>query len=151
WEPGYRSQTRCWQRLPASLKERLVVVAGSFAADARSVRCDLHHALQSLGVSRIAVFLLFWVRSQARLAEETLEALAELREEGLVQSVGLSTHLRPLAVQAVRDGWDVVMVRHSLAHRGAEGELFPMAAKEGTGVIVFSSLCYGRLPKAPDS
>jgi diketogulonate reductase-like aldo/keto reductase len=151
WEPGYRSQTRCWQRLPTSLKERLVVVAGSFAADARSVRRDLQHALQSLGVSRLAVFLLFWVRSQARLAEETLEALVEIREAGLVQAVGLSTHLRPLAVQAVRDGWDVVMVRHSLAHRGAEGELFPMAAQEGTGVIVFSSLCSGRLPKAPDS
>lgn len=149
WEPGYDAQTRCWQRLAPSLRDRLVVVAGSFAADARSVRRDLEQALRLLQVPRLGVFLLFWVRSPGRLREETLEALAEAREEGLVTAVGLSTHLRPLAVEAVRDGWDVVMVRHSLAHRGAEEELFPLAHEAGAGVLTFSSLCYGRLPQAP--
>src|SRR5207302_467925 len=104
WEPGYWTQTACWQRLAPSVKERLVVVAGSFAADPRAVRRDLDEALGLLRVPRLGVFLLFWVRSPGRLAEETLEALAEAREAGLVGAVGLSTHLRPLALGAVRDG-----------------------------------------------
>jgi aryl-alcohol dehydrogenase-like predicted oxidoreductase len=151
WEPTYRRQTRCWQQLSASAKEPLVVVAGSFAVDARSVREDLEQALHLLHVPRVGVFLLFWVRSRGRLAEETLETLAELRESGLVGAVGLSTHLRSLAAEAVADGWDVLMVRHSLAHRAAETEVFPLACKEGTGLITFTGLCYGRLPQAPEA
>jgi aryl-alcohol dehydrogenase-like predicted oxidoreductase len=149
WEPGYDTQTRCWQRLAPSLKNRLLVVAGSFAAEPRSLRRDLEQTLRTLRLERLDVFLLFWVRSLGRLHEEALEVLEELRHSGLVRAVGLSTHLRWLAVQALRDGWDVLMVRHSLAHRGAEEELLPCARDMGAGIIAFSSLCYGRLPHDP--
>ncbi len=145
WEPGYHTQTRVWQRLPSAMKERLVVVAGSFQADARLIRRDLESALRTLRIERLAVFLLFWVRSPGRLDEETLEELERMRQKGLVQAVGLSTHLRPLAVQALRDGYPVLMVRHSLAHPGAEEELLPLAHELDAGVLTFSALCYGRL------
>jgi aryl-alcohol dehydrogenase-like predicted oxidoreductase len=145
WEPGYHTQTHVWQLLPPALKDRLVVVSGSFQADARSIRRDLESTLRALRVERLGVFLLFWVRSAGRLDEETLEELEQIRHEGLVQAVGLSTHLRPLAVQALRDGWQVLMVRHSLAHRGAEEHILPMAHELGTGLLTFSALCYGRL------
>jgi aryl-alcohol dehydrogenase-like predicted oxidoreductase len=145
WEPDYHTQTTCWQRLVPSLKERLTVVAGSFAAEPRAVRRDLEEALQLLRMDRIDVFLLFWVRSPRRLSEETLEALEDARQAGLVRTLGLSTHLRPLAADAVRAGWPVLMVRHSLAHRGAEDEVLPLARTAGAGIITFSNLCYGRL------
>jgi aryl-alcohol dehydrogenase-like predicted oxidoreductase len=151
WEPGYSTQTRFFQGLSASAKDRLVVVAGSFAATPAAVRRDLEDAMRQLRVGRLGVFLLFWVRSQARLDEEVLEVLDDCRTAGLVQAVGLSTHLRPLAAGAVRDGWDVVMVRHSLAHTGIEKEVLPLAARAGTGVITFSNLCYGRLLRDPES
>jgi aryl-alcohol dehydrogenase-like predicted oxidoreductase len=151
WEPGYATQTRFFQGLSASEKERLVVVAGSFAATPGAVRRDLAETLRRLHLERLGVFLLFWVRSPARLDEEMLEVLDDCRAAGMVQSVGLSTHLRALATGAVRDGWDVVMVRHSLAHRGAEDEVFPSAVCAGTGVITFSNLCYGRLLRDPES
>jgi HEAT repeat protein len=145
WEPGYRTQTRFWQRLPASVKERLVVVAGTFAAEPRAVRRDLEQALQELRVERLGVFLLSWVRSARRLSEEVMAVLERARAAGLTQALGLSTHHRALALDAVRDGWDVIMVRHSLAHRGAEDKLFPLVARSHTGVLTFSNLCYGLL------
>jgi hypothetical protein len=37
------------------------------------------------------------------------------------------------------------MVRHSAAHRGAEGRVFPAAAARGAGLITFNNTCYGRL------
>jgi aryl-alcohol dehydrogenase-like predicted oxidoreductase len=151
WEPGYSTQTRFIQGLSASAKERLVVVAGTFAATPAAVRRDLEDALRQLRLERLGCFLLFWVRSAARLDEEVLEVLDDCRGAGLVRAVGLSTHLRALAAGAVRDGWDVVMVRHSLAHTGAEREVFPPAARAGTGVLTFSNLCYGRLLLDPES
>ena len=80
---------------------------------------------RALGVDRLAVFLLFWVRSWARVAPDVREALDRLRAEGKVQAWGLSTHSRPLAVEALHAGWDPVMVRHSAAHRGAEERVLP--------------------------
>jgi aryl-alcohol dehydrogenase-like predicted oxidoreductase len=145
WEPSYRTQTRFWSFLPVSLKEKLVVIAGSFAATPARVRRDLEQALQALGLERLGIFLLYWVRSPGRLSEDVLDLLDRLRTAGLVQSVGLSTHLRPLAVQAIRDGWPLLMIRHSAAHRGAEDELLPLAARSGTGIITFSNLFYGRI------
>jgi aryl-alcohol dehydrogenase-like predicted oxidoreductase len=149
WEPSYHSQTRCWRQLPASVKDRLVVLAGTFGSGARAIRQDAEQALEALRVERLGIFVLFWVRSPGRLDEESLEALDELRTSGKVQTVGLSTHLRDLAGDAIADGWPVLMLRHSLAHRGAEESLFPRAAASGTGIITFTSLCYGQLPVAP--
>jgi hypothetical protein len=117
WEPTYRTQTRCWRNLPPSVQERLHVLAGTFAADARTIRQDAEQALQALGIERLGIFVLFWVRSAGRLHEEALEALDELRSSGKVRTVGLSTHLRDLACDAIADGWPVLMVRHSLAQR----------------------------------
>src|SRR5690606_21661344 len=73
------------------------------------------------------------------------EILDRLKAEGKVQVYGLSTHNRALAAQAIRDGWNPVMVRHSAAHRKAEAEVFPHASERGTSIITFNNTCYGRL------
>jgi aryl-alcohol dehydrogenase-like predicted oxidoreductase len=62
-----------------------------------------------------------------------------------VRAVGISTHERSLAVEAATRGLDVVMVRHSAAHRGAESSVFPACVARGTAVLTFSNLCYGRM------
>jgi aryl-alcohol dehydrogenase-like predicted oxidoreductase len=148
WEPAYPAQTRFWRRLSAATRDRLLVTAGTFAAEPRGVRRDLDEALRQLRLDRLAVFLLFWVRSPHRL-DDVLETLAAVRREGRVAAIGLSTHQRPLALAAVRDGWDVVMVRHNLAHRGAEADLLPLAAARQVGVLAFSALCHGLIPRSP--
>jgi aryl-alcohol dehydrogenase-like predicted oxidoreductase len=145
WEPSYHTQTSFWRRLPAAERERLVVVAGTFAAEPSAVRRDLDEALRQLRLERLGVFLLFWVRSAARWSDEVLGALDDVRQAGLARAVGLSTHQRPLALAALRDGWEVVMVRHSLAHPGAEAEVLPEALARGAGVLTFSALCHGTL------
>lgn len=38
-----------------------------------------------------------------------------------------------------------VMVRHSAAHRGAEGSVFPAAVRRGIPILTFNNTCYGRL------
>ncbi|HEU4409838.1 MAG TPA: HEAT repeat domain-containing protein [Polyangiaceae bacterium] len=145
WEPTYEGQTHFLRRLPSARRASLSLIAGSFEAEPRAVRRDAEHALSALGVEAVDVFVLFWVRSPARLSDGVAEALARLREAGKVKTFALSTHRRDLAARAADEGWPALMVRHSAAHRGAEGEVFPRALAQGAGVLTFSNLCYGRL------
>jgi aryl-alcohol dehydrogenase-like predicted oxidoreductase len=145
WEPGYDTMTRFVTRLSPAGRAAIHFVAGTFEADGDRVRRDAERALRSLGVERLAVFLLFWVRSWARVSDDVLATLRALRDAGKVVSFGLSTHHRGLAVEALERGWDPVMVRHSAAHRKAEAEIFPRAAALGAGLITFNGTCYGRL------
>lgn len=143
WEPRYINLTR-FLRQPRRCD--LQVVAGSFHADRRGLLEDLERARRRLRRDRIDLFLLFWVRSPARLGAEALATLREFVERGWIRSYGFSTHDRAIACEAIESGdWPVIMTRHSAAHRGAELELLPMAAAAGVGVIGFSALCYGRM------
>ena len=120
-------------------------MAGTFEATPARVRKDVERALRMLRIDQLRIFLLFWTRSHARLTDDMLRLLDDLRAEGKARMTGLSTHNRELAVDALTAGWDPVMVRHSAGHRGAEQQVFPLAASLGRGLITFNSLCYGRL------
>jgi len=147
WEPRYRSLTtflRESRRRGACPR----VIAGTYHATERALREDVERALRRLDRDSLDVFLVFWVRSQSRLEGEVPRALARLKAEGLVKAVGFSTHDREIATSALgRDPWDVVMIRHSAAHPGAEEKLFERAFETDTGVLGFSATNYGRLLK----
>jgi diketogulonate reductase-like aldo/keto reductase/HEAT repeat protein len=167
WEPRYLGLTRFLRRRFAGGAEGLsrrrstVVVAGSFEGDRFGIERDVAQALRRLGTDYIDVFLLLWVRSPERLSDEVKECLADLKRSGRVRAVGFSTHHRDLAAQAVVEEtsgigadaatgdsvcpWDVLMLRHSAAHPGAEETLLPLCSARGVAVITFSALCYGRL------
>ncbi len=145
WEPNYRTLTQFLARLGPADRGALHLLAGTFEADGQRVRRDAERVLRTLHVERLAVFVLFWVQSWSRVTPDVREALDRLKAEGKVAAYGLSTHSRPLAVEALEAGWDPVMVRHSAAHRGAEAQIFPRAAERGTSLITFSNTCYGRL------
>ncbi|MFO7566614.1 MAG: aldo/keto reductase [Enhygromyxa sp.] len=143
WEPRYINSTR-FLRQPR--RRDLQVVAGSFHADRRGLLEDLERARRRLRRDHIDLFMLFWVRSPARLGAEALATLRDFVERGWIRSYGFSTHDRAIACEAVASGdWPVIMTRHSAAHRGAEQEFLPMAAAAGVGVLGFSALCYGRM------
>ena len=143
WEPRHTNLTRF---LRGRRRRDLRVIAGTFNAHRDGIEHDLELALRRLGRERIDVFLLFWARSAARLSRDSFELLQRLRGAGKIGATGFSTHDRELAATALEQHpWDVVMVRHSAAHPGAEERLLPLARERGVGVLTFSALCYGRL------
>jgi aryl-alcohol dehydrogenase-like predicted oxidoreductase len=145
WEPRHTNLTRF---LRGRRQRDLHVVAGTFNAHRAGIEHDLELALRRLGRDRIDVFLLFWARSAARLSRESFELLQRLKAAGKIGAAGFSTHDRALAAAALEQHpWDVVMIRHSAAHPGAEDQLLPLAQEKGVGVLTFSALCYGRLLK----
>jgi HEAT repeat protein len=147
WEPNYQMLTDFSARLSRPDRSALHFLAGTFEADGKRVRKDAERVLRMLKIERIAVFLIFWVQSWDRIPPDVRETLEQLKAEGKVASFGLSTHSRPMAVEAMEAGWAPVMVRHSAAHRKAEEQVFPRAVELGTSVITFNNTCYGRLLK----
>ncbi len=141
WEPPHRELTRF---LRTRRDPDRVVVTGTYHADAPSIERDLARARAALRTERIEVLLAFWTRSMARL-DEVQPILTRLRDSGAVGAIGISTHDRALAVAAAERGFDVVMIRHSAAHRGAESAVFPACAALDVGVLTFTNLCYGRM------
>ena len=134
WEPNYHSMTEFAAILSRRSKERIHFVAGTFEADPKRIRKDAERALRRMRIDQLALFLLFWVRSWQRIDDEVRKTLDDLQQSGQVAMVGLSTHSRPFAIEAMESGWNPLMVRHSAAHRGAEQKVLPLAAEQGTGV-----------------
>jgi HEAT repeat protein len=148
WEPRYRGLTT-FLRESALRGDRPLVIAGSYHASERGIRRDIERACATLGRERIDVFLLFWARSPARLEGEAPRALARAKDQGRIGASGFSTHDRLLAEQALGNRlWDGVMVRHSVAHPGAEESLFAAASRARAFVLTFSATSYGRLLRA---
>jgi HEAT repeat protein len=145
WEPNYATLTRFMTRLSPGDRRGVHILAGTFEADPAKIRADVERAIRNLKLERLSIFLVFWTRSWQRLTPDVREALEKLKSDGLVQVFGLSTHDRTLARDAILEGWNPVMVRHSAAHRKAETEVFPYARERGTSVLTFNNTCYGRL------
>lgn len=148
WEPNYDTLTQFARRIDANLRDRLHFVAGSFEAEPARVRKDVERALRNLRLETLSLFVVFWVRSPERIRDDLRELLERLQKEGKIRQAGLSTHDRAFAADAIEQGWNPVMVRHSAVHCKAEQEVFPSAVKRGTSIITFSNTCYGRLVKA---
>ncbi len=141
WEPTYQRLTKLLRQAPQAQ-----VITGSYHADPASIVRDVEHGLRRLGRDSLDVFLLFWVRSSARLSDEAFEQLRALKQQGKIRAFGFSTHERKLACESMEQrDWDVVMTRHNAAHVGAEKTVFQTAARRNIGVITFSNLCYGRM------
>lgn len=145
WEPNYATLTRFVTRLSPADRRGIHVLVGTFEADPAKIRKDVERALRNMKLERISVFLVFWTQSWQRITPDVRAELDRLKADGLVQVYGLSTHNRGIARDAIVEGWNPVMVRHSAAHRKAETEVLPFARERGTSILTFNNTCYGRL------
>lgn len=145
WEPGYTTLTDFTTGLARGTRQQLHFIAGTFEADPKRIRSDVERTLRNLQIEQVSFFMIFWVADWRRLSDELVTELQKLKAEGKIETCGLSTHDRGLALRAIHEGWDPIMIRHSAAHPGAENEVFPAAAAAGTSIIAFNCTCYGRL------
>jgi aryl-alcohol dehydrogenase-like predicted oxidoreductase/HEAT repeat protein len=145
WEPYYQTMTNFFRRVPAVEKNRIHLIAGTYEANPKKIRTDLERALRLLKFERLSLFLLYWTHSWGRVTDEVVDELDKLKSEGKTAMYSLSTHNRPLAIDAIQRGWNPIMVRHSAGHRGAEETVFPVASKYRSTLISFNNTCYGRL------
>lgn len=129
-------------------RDRLVLAAFTYAHGNFMTEKLLRRGLKSAGLDRADVLILgyFSRRPPRRLVDGALR----MKESGLVRSIGISSHSRKLLGELAGGGeLDVLHLRYSAAHRGAETEIFPMAAGEKRpGLVAFTATRWGQLLKA---
>jgi aryl-alcohol dehydrogenase-like predicted oxidoreductase len=112
------------------------------------LRSKVDDRLSSLGVDCIDLLQLHtWTRAWNDDPQPLL-VLRQLREEGKINLIGVSTpeQDQSCVIQLMRDGLvDVVQVIFNLFNQEAAAQLLPVAAETGTGVIVRVALDEGAL------
>jgi aryl-alcohol dehydrogenase-like predicted oxidoreductase len=109
----------------------------------KSVKNFLAYSLQRLGLDHVDIY------RPARLdpdvpIEETLGAIADLRDAGYVRHIGLSevgaeTLRRAAAAQPIAD----LQIEYSLLSRGIEDAILPTARELGVGITAYGVLARG--------
>jgi aryl-alcohol dehydrogenase-like predicted oxidoreductase len=135
------------RNLAPAHRDRLVVVLQSYDRTGFLLRPFFERGLRALGLERADGLILGWYRDAppARI----LDAALALREAGLVRFLVLSGHRRSLFAEIAETSEppiDVMMIRYTAAHRGAEREIFPYlpdAARHG--VTCYTATRWGQL------
>ena len=112
------------------------------------LRANVEQRLRNLSTDRIDLLQLHtWTRAWNDDPQPLL-VLRQLREEGKINLIGVSTpeHDQACVIQLMRDGLvDVVQIIFNLFHQEPAAQLLPVAAETGTGVIVRVALDEGSL------
>jgi aryl-alcohol dehydrogenase-like predicted oxidoreductase len=110
-----------------------------------SILDEAEVSLERLGIDAIDLYQIHWPDPDADI-EEGWDALAELKEQGLVRHIGVSN----FDVDQLRRIQSIAPVEslqppYSLVDRGIEEEILPFADREGIGVIAYSPMGSGLL------
>ncbi len=127
------------------------------ARTAEDAAGELRSILSGLRTDYIDVLTFYYVERASEWRSLTapggaLEYCRAAQRDGLIRSLGITSHQRPLAAEIARSGLvDTLMIRYNAAHRGAEREVFPVTDAIGMPVIAYTALRWGALIQAtPD-
>lgn len=133
-------------------RRRDVFLAVQFnARSAEPARRELDELLTECGTDYFDVVTYYYVEhrdewEQIHAPGGAAETLEVARQGGVVRSIGVTTHQRPLAAEMARSGrLDMLMVRYNAAHRGVEREVFPVCRELGLPVVTYTGLRWGAL------
>jgi predicted aldo/keto reductase-like oxidoreductase len=115
----------------------------------QKLRLEIESRLDILGYTRAPLFLINVGDGDASYAEvvSACEAMKRLKEEKVVQNIGLSCHtisLFPVISRAIRetDMIDYIMVRFNWKFQQANEELFPVAREHDVGIVGMKLFCW---------
>jgi predicted aldo/keto reductase-like oxidoreductase len=130
-------------------RDKLVLGCGLNLPFGFRVRPAVEKLLKTFNVERLDVFHLFWVQGHWYVTGNTWKEMRKMKEEGLVSSLGISCHDRPLARSLFDElDLDVMMLRYNAAHRGAEKEVFatlPTDPAKKPGIVAYTATRWGKL------
>jgi predicted aldo/keto reductase-like oxidoreductase len=138
-------------------RESVVVSVQFGARTAADAAGELLSILTTLHTDYIDVLTFYYVEKAAEWRSligpgGALEYGRAARRDGIIRSLGITSHQRPLAAEVARSGLvDALMIRYNAAHRGAEREVFPVTDPIGMRVIAYTATRWGALLQAtPD-
>jgi diketogulonate reductase-like aldo/keto reductase len=116
-------------------------------ASRKAMRKSCESSLRRLRTDRLDLYLLHWSGSVP--LEETLEAFAALRRDGLIREFGVSNldlaDMRELWQLPGGSGVQTDQLLYNLARRGIEHDLLPWLRERGVPLMAYSPIEQGRL------
>lgn len=113
--------------------------------DRAGLRRGVEGSLSRLKRDHIDLHQIHWPSDDVPL-EETWEAMAALKEEGLVHYIGLSNFGRAEIERCEKIAHvDSLQPQFNLLHLEGRDDLFPFCKQNGTGIICYGPLAYGLL------
>jgi aryl-alcohol dehydrogenase-like predicted oxidoreductase len=126
-------------------REDLVIVVHALSRKPSDMSRLVQKSLNRLGVDYLDVLLLAGQSKEPN--PWLLEHAHELRDQGLIRFLALSSHQRLVFPKLEKHKQiDIFHLRYNAAHRGAEREVFEhLPAEGGPGVVAFTSNRWGSL------
>ena len=134
-----------------SRRQSIVVSVQFGARTTRDAAAELRTILATLRTDFIDVLTFYYVEKEAEWRTligpgGALEYCRAAKDDGIIGSLGITSHQRSLAAEIARSGLvDALMIRYNAAHRGAEREVFPVTDVIGIPVIAYTALRWGAL------
>jgi aryl-alcohol dehydrogenase-like predicted oxidoreductase len=130
-------------------RDELSIVLQSYSRVGWLLRRSVERAIRSLGIDHGDVLLLGW--HNQRPPEGVLDAALELKHEGRVKEIAISSHRRSFFPELLgEDLYSIFHTRYNAAHRGAERDVFPQVdacdPARRPGVVSYTTTRWGQLP-----
>ncbi len=133
----------------AGLRDEVFLVSKVYPHNAsrKAMRSSCAGSLKRLGTDRLDFYLLHWSGNVP--IEETLEAFAQLQQDGLIRNWGVSN----LDLDAMNELWTAPggkavqcnQVLYNLSRRGIEFDLLPWQRDRGVPTMAYCPIEQGRL------
>ena len=126
-------------------RDQLVISMFAYAHNAYINKTVFKRGLKRLGIDYADVLLLGY--SGKIPGKRLIEGAVQLKDQGLVKAIGISSHNRKLTGELIqRKMFDVYHFRYNAAHRGAEQDIFPFIDNSNKpGLISFTATRWGQL------
>ncbi len=127
----------------------VVAHLGGLTAFGWQVRKGVESILRKLKTDYIDIYQLGWLGKTSRLSPGIVDAVEQLKEEGKVRALGCSIHDRQRAGRLAAEGpMDMLMIRYSAKHPGAEQDIFPHLDARDPAIVAYTAVAWGQLIKA---
>jgi predicted aldo/keto reductase-like oxidoreductase len=129
----------------APRRDRFMLVVQSYSRVGPVLAWSVERALRRIGYDHADVLLLGYWNNGMR--PRILDAARRLQRRGLVNFVAVSCHNRAMASDLAAGGeFDIVHLRYSAAHPGAERDVFARLPDENRpGIVSFTGTSWGQL------
>lgn len=148
WGASFGKVTEGIREVISKDREKHVVAFLGWGFFGWQIRKSVEKALRKLNTDYLDIFKLGWLGKTSAYTRGTIETLLKLKQEGKIKAIGTSIHDRQRAGNLAQDSeLDLLMIRYSAKHPGAEQDIFPHLAKRTPAVISYTALAWGQLIK----
>jgi len=128
-------------------RERLVLVLQSYSRWGGLLEHFFLKGLKSLNLEYADVLLLGLFNDCP--SPKLMDRVEAMRQKGLFRHLAISAHRRSQFVEYAKDSrYDILHIRYSAAHSGAERDVFPHVPSDNRpGIVAYTATAWGKLLK----